>query len=92
MGMSHRPLRYWGVRYVGERGRPSVWGSILLALFALFLTYMAVWVVIHPGPNNIPGDVILDVAFVSLAVWVDWLTIQRGRQLALATRKRSDSN
>jgi hypothetical protein len=92
MWMSHRPLRYWGVRRIGRGERPSVGGSILLALFAIFLTCLAVLVVITPGPNNIPGDIILDVIFVSLAMWVDWLTIQRGRQLAIAIRKHSDPN
>jgi hypothetical protein len=53
---------------------------------------MAVWLVVHPGPYNIPGDIFVDVIFVSLAVWVDWLTIQRGRQLAVAIRKGSDPN
>jgi hypothetical protein len=53
---------------------------------------MAVWVVIHPRPDNVPGDIILDIAFISLALWVDWLTIQRGRQLAVAIRERSESN
>ncbi len=89
--MSRRPLRYWSL-HVGRRGRPSVGGSVLLAVFAVFLTYLAVWVVVHPGRDNIPGDIIFDVAFASLAIWVDRLAVQRGRHLAATIRKRFDSN
>ncbi len=53
-----------------------------IVLLALCLTFLAVWVVLSPSKDNIPGDVILDVAFVSVAVWVDRLAIRRAREIA----------
>jgi hypothetical protein len=78
-----RPLRNWGVR-VDRRKRPSIKGGVVLAIGAFFLTYMAVWMVIHPEPDNIAGDIILDVALVTVAIWVSRHTIRRWREIVLA--------
>jgi hypothetical protein len=64
-----------------KRKRPSTKGGVVLALCALFLIYMTVWMVIHPEPDNIAGDVILDVALVSVAMWVGLHTIRRWREI-----------
>lgn len=69
-----------------KRRRPSIKGGVVLALCALFLTYMVVWMVIHPEPDNIAGDVILDVVLVSVAVWVGQHTIRRWREIRAAAR------
>lgn len=71
---------------MGKRGRPSTKGGVVLALCALFLAYMAVWMMIHPEPDNIAGDVILDVALVSVAVWVGRHTIRRWREIRANAR------
>lgn len=71
---------------VGKRTSPSITGGVLLAVSALFLTYMAVWMVIHPEPDNIAGDVILDVVLVSVAIWVGRHAIRRWREIRVAGR------
>ena len=86
--MSQRPWRYWSARRHAE---PSLGRSILLALFAVFLTYHAVGLAIHPAPDNIPGDIIMDAAFAALAIWVDRIAIQRARE-TFAIRKRLAPN
>lgn len=78
-----RPLRYWSVR-VDKGRRPSITGGVVLAVGALFLTYMAVWMVIHPEPDNIAGDIILDVVLVSVAIWVGRHTIRRWQEIRAA--------
>ena len=35
-----------------DRRRPSLKGGVVLTLGAFFLTYMAVWMVIHPGARQ----------------------------------------
>jgi hypothetical protein len=70
-----RPVRY---RSLGKPVRVSVTTVVPLALC---LTILAVWVVLSPAKDNIPGDVIFDVAFVSVAVWVDRLAIRRAREI-----------
>jgi hypothetical protein len=78
-----RPLRHRGF---SKPTRVCVIASVTLALS---LTYLAVWVVLSPAPENIPGDLILDVAFVALAVWVDRLAIRRAREIpAIDTMQR----
>ncbi len=69
-----------------NRRRPSVRGGVLLTLCALFLTYMAVWMVIHPEPENVAGDIVLDAALVALAVWTDRHTVRRWREIHAAAR------
>jgi hypothetical protein len=64
-----------------DRRRPSIKGGVVLTLGALFLTYMAVWMVIHPESDNIVGDIILDVVLVSIAIWVGRHTIRRWREI-----------
>lgn len=76
-----RPLRYWSLYRADKHGRPSIAGGVVLALCALFLTYMAVWMGIHPEPDNVAGDVILDVVLVSVAVWIDRHTIRHWREI-----------
>ena len=58
----------------------------MLTLGALFLTYMAAWMVIHPEPDNIVGDIILDVVLVSVSVWVGRHAIRRWREIRDAAR------
>jgi hypothetical protein len=65
----------------------------VLALCALFLIYMAAWMMIHSEPDNIAGDVILDMALASVAIWVGGHTIQHWREIRAAARARPlDSN
>jgi hypothetical protein len=47
---------------------------------------MAVWMVIHPEPDNIAGDIILDVGLVFVAAWVGRHTIRRWREIRDAAR------
>ena len=76
-----RPLRYWSLYRADKPERPSILGGVVLALCALFLSYMAVWMVIHPEPDNAAGDIILDLGLVFVAVWVDRHTIRRWREI-----------
>ena len=88
-----RPLRYWSLRRVDDRRRPSIRGGVVLSLCALFLIYMAVWMVIHPEPGNIAGDIILDATLIALAVWVARHTVRRWREIHAAARTCAlDSN
>jgi hypothetical protein len=47
---------------------------------------MTVWMVVHPEPDNIVGDVILDVILISVSVWVGWHTIRRWQKIHEAAR------
>lgn len=71
-----RPLRY------RRLGKPARISATTIVPLAFCLTFLAVWVVLSPSSDNIPGDVILDVAFVSVVVWVDRLAIRRAREIA----------
>jgi hypothetical protein len=74
-----RPLRFWSLRRADNHGRPSIKGGVILTLCALFLTYMAVWMAIHPKPENIAGDIILDAALMAVAAWAGRHTVRRWR-------------
>ncbi len=92
--MSHpqrRPLRYRGLRTAPPRHpAPASTASatlliakaVLVSTLALLITGGTVLVVAHPGRGNVPADVILDVIFVLLTVWVDQHAIRRWRQTA----------
>ncbi len=92
--MSHprrRPLRYRGLRTAPpRRSVPASTASttlliakaVLVSTLALLITGGTVLAVAHPGRYNLPGEVIVDVIFVLLAVWVDRHAIQRWRQIA----------
>ncbi len=92
--MSHaqrRPLRYRGLRATPPRhptpasaasAALSIAKAVLASTLALLITAWTVLVLVHPGRGNIPGDVILDVIFVLLTVWVDRHAIRRWRQTA----------
>lgn len=69
-----------------DRRRPSIKGGLALTLGALFLTYMTVWMVVHPEPDNIVGDIILDVILISVSVWVGRHTIRRWQEIREAAR------
>jgi hypothetical protein len=56
--------------------------AVLVSALALLITGFTVLVLAHPGHGNVPGEVILDVIFVLLAVWVDRYAIRRWRQTA----------
>jgi hypothetical protein len=90
---SRRPLRYWGtpVRPESNHDHPSVWGTALLSVLALCVTLFALAVISHPSPDNIPGDLIEDIVFASLALWVDWCVTQRWEKIAVA-RRNHDPN
>lgn len=94
MRESHRrPPRYWSLRRADKGRRPSIGGGVALTLCALFLTYMAVWMTIHPEPENIAGDIILDAALIALAAWVARHTVRRWREIRGAARTSPlDSN
>lgn len=85
---SRRPLRYWGipVRSEGDQDHPSVWGTALLSVIALIVTIVAVGVISHPNPDNIPGDFIEGIVFASLALWVDWSVLRRWEKIVVARR------
>ncbi len=92
--MSHaqrRPLRYRGLRTsVPEHPASASTASaslliakaVLASTLALLITAWTVLVLTHSGRGNIPGDVILDVIFVLLTVWIDRHAIRRWRQTA----------
>jgi hypothetical protein len=74
-----------------EQG-PSVAGSVVLTLFAAFLSYLAVFFIAAANGDNVPGEIILAVVLVGLACWVDRLAFQRWREIAASwTRSGSDS-
>lgn len=81
--MSQRQWRYWSVRSDAE---PSLGGSVLLGILAVFVTYLAVGIAMSPSADNIAGDIILDVVFAALAIWIDRMAIQRAQGI-LARRK-----
>lgn len=86
-----RPLRYRGLRTPppGHTASASTASAILLiakagllSTLALLITGFTVLVLAHPGRGNLPGDVILDVIFVLLTLWVDRHAIRRWRPTA----------
>jgi hypothetical protein len=87
----HRPLRYRGVRFhhQSKHALPrtakavlSIAKALLLSALALLLSAYAVFFVARPARDNIPGDVILDLIFLPLAVWADRRAIRRWKRTA----------
>jgi hypothetical protein len=60
-------------------GRPSLLGVLALSLAALVVTLLAVINVSVWESNNVPGNVVLDLFAIFVAVWVDWRAIRAWR-------------
>jgi hypothetical protein len=60
---------------------PSFMGVLAITLAGFLLTLLALFVISDWDPENIPSDVIIDVAVVALTYWVDMRAALAWRRL-----------